>query len=84
MDWNKTCLLSNFVIGYLNCIPVKLLFPYQVIKSNSVFCFHHGPGPPARQLSPLTNDSVRWFGPPIVLLGVMDWNNTIVLSYFHL
>ena len=38
------------MIGYLNCIPVKLLFPYQVIKSNSVFCFHHGPGPPARQL----------------------------------
>ena len=55
---------------------VKLLFRYQVIKSYSVFCFHHGPGPPARQLSPLTNDSVRWFGPPIVLLGVMDWNNT--------
>ena len=50
MDWNKTCLLSNFVIGYLNCIPVKLLFRYQVIKSNSVFCFHHGSGPPARQL----------------------------------
>ena len=50
MDWNKTCFLSNFVIGYLNCIPVKLSFRYQVIKSYSVFCFHHGPGPPARQL----------------------------------
>ena len=41
---------GNFVIGYLNCIPVKLLFRYQVIKSYSVFCFHHGSGPPARQL----------------------------------
>ena len=50
MDWNKTCFLSNFVVGYLNCIPVKLSFRYQVIKSYSVFCFHHGPGPSARQL----------------------------------
>ena len=49
MDWTKTCFLSNFVIGYLNCI-LKLLFRYQVIKSYSVFCFHYGPGPPARQL----------------------------------
>ena len=90
MDWNKTCFLSNFVIGYLNCIPVKLLFRYQVIKSNSVFCFHHGSGPPARQLCKvvifmpsLTYDSVRWFGPPVVLLGVMD-GITNVLSYFNL